>query len=83
MIPGDHQSFVTDVTSFAAVQQLMTDIKARFGGQVPSIVLTAAGDIHNASIVDMSEEQFDSLIAVHFKVRNWCFSSNLPLQPYI
>ena len=59
---------MVDVSSSSAVGELMNEIRAKFGGHVPSVVVCAAGNALLDPIVDTSEEDFDSLVSVHLKV---------------
>ena len=68
-LEGTHHTFVADISSSTAVGELMNNIRAKFGGQVPSIVVCAAGNLHQGLIIDMTEEHFDSLVASHLKVK--------------
>jgi 3-oxoacyl-[acyl-carrier protein] reductase len=57
--------YEADVASFARAQEVVADVKARFGRV--DFLLNDAGKANPASILDITEEEFDRTIAVNLK----------------
>ncbi len=67
-----HAAFAVDVSSGAAISDLMGNIKQTFGG-VPSIAVNCAGIAEHDCLLDIDEERFSEILAVNLKV---CFGSH-------
>lgn len=61
----DAKSYQCDVSSFSAVKETMSKIKADFG--TAHILVNNAGIIHDGLAATMKEEDFDRVIAVNLK----------------
>jgi len=57
--------YEADVASFARAQEVVADVKRKFGRI--DFLLNDAGKANPASILDITEEEFDRTIAVNFK----------------
>ncbi|OBK35621.1 short-chain dehydrogenase [Mycobacterium sp. 1245111.1] len=55
----------TDITDFAACEELITRAAATLGGF--DIMVNAAGILRDGMVFKMSEQDFDSVVAVHLK----------------
>lgn len=63
--------FACDVSDFEAVKKMVSDVKAKFG--TIDVLVNNAGITHDGLMARMSEEQYDSVIAVNQKsVFNMC-----------
>ena len=67
----DCEVFICDVSSFEQVEKFVKDVKARFG--TIDVLVNNAGITRDGLLARMSEEQYDSVIAVNQKsVFNMC-----------
>lgn len=62
---GKAFSDTTDITNFAACEELINRAAATLGGL--DIMVNAAGILRDGMVFKMSEQDFDSVIAVHLK----------------
>ena len=74
--PQQHAAFTVDVSSGAAITDLMGNIKQTFSG-VPSIAVNCAGITRDNFLTKLDEEAFDEVIAVNLKV---CFGSYVTIN---
>jgi len=66
--PQPHAAFGVDVSSSAAVSDLLVNIRQTFSG-VPSIAVNCAGITRDNFLLKLDEASFDEVIAVNLKVR--------------
>lgn len=62
---GKAFSDATDITDFAACEELINRAAATLGGL--DVMVNAAGILRDGMVFKMSEQDFDSVIAVHLK----------------
>lgn len=65
-LPGNHQSFIADVSSSASVQELIKEIKNAFN-QPPQYIINCAGITRDGFLLKMKESAFDEVINVNLK----------------
>ena len=65
--PQPHAAFGVDVSSSAAVSDLLAIVRQTFSG-VPSIAVNCAGITRDNFLLKLDEASFDKVIAVNLKV---------------
>ena len=64
-----HHSFVADVSKSADVDELFKKLESTFA-EAPTVVVNVAGICEYVPFLQMTEQQFDSMIETNMKV--WC-----------
>uniref|UniRef100_A0A7E4VHR9 (3R)-3-hydroxyacyl-CoA dehydrogenase n=1 Tax=Panagrellus redivivus TaxID=6233 RepID=A0A7E4VHR9_PANRE len=64
---GNHASFIGDVSNRAQVDQLRDFFKSQFNNAAPNFLVNNAGITRDATLLKMSEKQFDDVINVNLK----------------
>ena len=73
---GDAEGFQGDITQPEFVDRLVSDVVERFGGI--DILVNNAGVVSASPLVDMSVEDWDTMLAVHVRAMFLCCRAVLP-----
>lgn len=65
-LPGNHHSFVADVSSAASVQALIKDVKDAFN-EAPQCLVNCAGITRDRLLLKLKESEFDEVLNVNLK----------------